>query len=250
MKLALSAEWTKLRTVPGPGWLLVAAAAVTVALSAAAAGALSCPNGLLDCGVDAPRVNLTGVQLGQAVIAVLAVLVVGEEYSTGLIRTTLTAMPARLRVLGAKAVTLTGLVLVSGTVGVVGSLVAGRLLLPFPVSLTAASTVRAGFGSVLYLALIGLLSLGLATALRDSALSIGVVLALLYLFPILAQVIRDPHWVRRIEQAAPSSAGLAVQATRDLSSLPIGPWAGLGVLALWATGALLLGGLLLRLRDA
>jgi len=63
-------------------------------------------------------------------------------------------------------------------------------------------------------------------------------------------VIRDPRWVHRIERAAPSSAGLAVQATRDLTSLPIGPWAGLGVLALWATGALLLGGLLLRRRDA
>ena len=250
MRLAVSAEWTKLRTVPGPGWLLLAAAAVTVALSAAAAGAMSCPSGQLDCVVDAARVSLTGIQLGQAVIAVLAVLVIGEEYGTGLIRTTLTAMPGRLTVLAAKAVTLTGLVLVAGAVGVVGSLVAGRIALPLPFSLTDASTLRAGAGSVLYLALIGLLSLGLATALRDSALSIGVVLSLLYLFPILALVIRDPRWVRRIEQAAPSSAGLAVQATRNLTSLPIGPWAGLGVLALWAGGALLLGGLLLRWRDA
>jgi ABC-2 type transport system permease protein len=46
------------------------------------------------------------------------------------------------------------------------------------------------------------------------------------------------------------TAGLQIQASAGLSRLPIGPWAGLGVLAAWATAALLAGGLLLRLRDA
>jgi len=46
------------------------------------------------------------------------------------------------------------------------------------------------------------------------------------------------------------NAGLAIQATTGLRSLPISPWAGLGVLAAWAAAAMLAGGLLLRLRDA
>jgi ABC-2 type transport system permease protein len=110
--------------------------------------------------------------------------------------------------------------------------------------------LRAAAGSVLYLALIALLSLGAATAVRDSAAAIGAVLGLLYLFPLVAAVVTDPHWQRHLEQIGPMSAGLAIQATTGLRSLPLSPWAGLGALAAWAAAALLAGGLLLRLRDA
>ena len=75
-------------------------------------------------------------------------------------------------------------------------------------------------------------------------------LGLLYLFPIIAAVVTDQHLQRHLQQIGPMSAGLAVQATTGLSSLPLSPWAGLGVLAAWAAAALLGGGLLLRLRDA
>jgi ABC-2 type transport system permease protein len=103
---------------------------------------------------------------------------------------------------------------------------------------------------VLYLALVALLSLGVAVAFRDAATSIGVVLGLLYLFPLLAQIVGDPEWRRHLDQVGPMTAGLAIQATTNLSVLPISPWDGLGVLAAWAAGALLAGGLLLRFRDA
>jgi ABC-2 type transport system permease protein len=169
-------------------------------------------------------------------------------------------MPRRLRVLAAKAAVLTGLVLAAGTVAVAGSLLAGRLILPghgftaahgFPVlSLATGPVLRAAAGSVLYLALIALLSLGTCAVLRDSAAAVGVVLGLLYLFPIIAALVSDPHWHRHLEQIGPMTAGLAIQATTGLRSLPISPWAGLGVLAAWAAGALLAGGLLLRFRDA
>ena len=110
--------------------------------------------------------------------------------------------------------------------------------------------LRAAFGSVLYLALIALLSLGISTMVRDSAVAIGIVLALLYLFPIVANVVTNETWHRHLEQIGPMTAGLAIQATTGLSRLPISPWAGLAVLAAWAGGALLIGGLVLRLRDA
>jgi ABC-2 type transport system permease protein len=169
-------------------------------------------------------------------------------------------MPRRTTVLAAKAALLTGLVLAAGAVAVAGCVLAGRLILPGRgldpahgfalLSLASAAVLRAAGGSVLYLALIALLSLGVSTMVRDSAVAIGIVLALLYLFPIVANVVTNETWHRHLEQIGPMTAGLAIQATTDLSSLPISPWAGLGVLAAWAGGALLAGGLLLRLRDA
>ena len=81
-------------------------------------------------------------------------------------------------------------------------------------------------------------------------MAIGLVLGLLYLFPILAALVADPHLRRHLEQIGPMTAGLAIQATTNLRGLPIGPWAGLGVLAAWAAAALLAGGLALARRDA
>ena len=187
-------------------------------------------------------------------------LAISGEYSTGMIRTTLTAMPRRITLLAAKAAVITAVVLTAGTVAVLGSVLAGRLLLPgngftpahgHPLlSLGDGSTLRAAGGSVLYLALIAVLSLGIAAAVRDSATAIGVLLALLYLFPIIAGVVTDPHWQRHLQQIGPMPAGLAIQATTDLHNVPVSPWAGLGVLAAWAGVGMLAGALTLQARDA
>lgn len=259
MACALHAEWTKLRTVRGPAWLLAALVTLTVAVSALVAAAVTCPSGTA-CQGDPAKLSLTGIQFGQAIVAVLAVLAISGEYSTGMILLTLTAMPRRTTVLAAKAALLAGLVLAAGAVAVAGCVLAGRLILPghgfdpahgfAPLSLANATVLRAAGGSVLYLALVALLSLGISTMVRDSAVAIGIVLALLYLFPIVANVVTNETWHRHLEQVGPMTAGLAIQATTDLSSLPISPWAGLGVLAAWAAGALLAGAILLRLRDA
>jgi hypothetical protein len=91
----------------------------------------------------------------------------------------------------------------------------------------------------------------LAAAVRDSAMAIGVSLGLLYVPPILiALTVSNPVWLHRLEWYTPTNAGLTIQDTTGLHSLAITPWGGLGVLAVWAAGGLLLGGLLLRLRDA
>ena len=256
----LHAEWTKTRTVASTGWLLLAVIALTVAVGAAAAAGTSCPSGTA-CRVDPAKVSLTGIDLGQAIVAIVAVLAISNEYSTGMIRVTLAAMPRRGLVLAAKAALVTGLVLVAGAVGVLGSLLAGRLMLPgqgytvargfTALSLGDGPMLRATAGSVLYLGLIALLSLGVAALVREAAVAIGVTLGLLYLFPIIAAVVSaDPHWQRHLEQIGPMQAGLYIQATTNLPALPLSPWAGLGVLALWACGALVLGTLSLRLRDA
>jgi ABC-2 type transport system permease protein len=260
MKLsgALNAEWTKARTLASTGWLLLAAIAATVAVSTAVAAAVTCPAG--NCAEDPAKISLTGVYLGQAVVAILAVLMISGEYSTGMIRVTLAAMPGRATVLAAKAAVLTGLVLAAGAVAVLGCVLAGHIILPghgigpshgYPsLSLGDGPVLRATAGSVLYLALVALLSLGIAAAVRDSGTAIGVVLGLLYLFPIVGAVLGGSPLGRHLQQIGPMTAGLAIQATTGLRHLPISPWAGLGVLAAWTAAALLAGGLVLCLRDA
>jgi ABC-2 type transport system permease protein len=251
-RAALHAEWTKLWTTPGTLGLLLAVVVATVAASAATAGVITCPSGT--CGLDPVKLSLTGVGVGQAVVAVLAVLVIGGEYTTGMLRVTLAAMPRRLTVLAAKAAVLTGVVTAAATVAVGGSLLAGRALLPADAAAVLSpdhgATLRAAVGSVLYLVLIGLLGLGTATAARSPAAAVGIVLGLLYVLPIVAQVIQDPDWKRHLQQLGPMSAGLTVQATVKLDSLPLQPWEGLAVVAGWAIASLVVGGLILRRRDA
>jgi ABC-2 type transport system permease protein len=258
MTEALYAEWTKLRTLTSTAWLLIGAVALTIGISAAVMAATHQSPGS-GGGQDPTKLALSGIDLSQAVIAVLAVLAISEEYGTGMIRTTLAAMPRRLTALGAKAANVAVVTLTAGVPAVAGCLIAGRLMLPADgldpahgyalMSIGNGTTLRAAAGSVIYLMLIGLLALGVATAVRDTAVSVGVVLALLYLPPLLAQAVSDPLR-RHIEQIAPMTAGLTIQATTNLRDLPIAPWAGVAVLTAWATASLLLAGRLLWHRDA
>jgi ABC-2 type transport system permease protein len=188
-----------------------------------------------------PTIEVTGLRkrFGPAValdglsFTVLPGRVTGFARPNGMIRTTLAAMPHRTTVLAAKAAALTGLVLTAGTIAVLASVLAGRLILPGhgftpahgypPLSLGDGPVLRAAAGSVLYLTLIALLGLGIATAVRDSAAAIGAVLGLLYIFPIIAGVVIDPHWQLHLDQARPMTAGLAIQATTSLRSPPLSP---------------------------
>ena len=159
------AEWTKLRTLPGTGWLLLAAAALTAAVGAVAANSVTCPAG--GCQLDPAKVSLTGIYLGQAIVAIVAVTVISGEYSTGMIRLTLAATPRRWRVLAAKAAVVSAATLATGAVAVLASVLAGGLLLARhgvtaahgyqALSLGNGPVLRAAAGSVLYLALIALL---------------------------------------------------------------------------------------------
>jgi len=240
---ALHAEWTKVRTVPGTAWLLLGVVALTAGLGALAANAMP-------TGGDPAKSALMGVALGQAVVAVLAVAAVSGEYGTGMIHTTFTAVPRRLTVLAAKGSVTAALSMTAGAAAVLTSVAVGDALLPGGFSLADGPVLRAAAGSVLYLTLIALLSVGVAAVVRDAAAAVGVVLGLLYLTPIVTSLVADPEWSARLQKLSPMTAGLAVQATINLDQQPIGPWQGLGVLALWAAAALLAGAATLRLRDA
>ena len=220
MSRALHAEWTKQRTVAGTGWLLLGAIALTVALSVVVA--LATTYASAGRGQDLAKLSLTGVYLGQSIVAILAVLTITGEYSSRVIQITLTAIPHRPTVLAAKAAVPGALVPGAGTVAVLGCvLAAGRAAQP------GDRRRRARFRG----------------RNRTRARPAPCV-------PDLRPSRDQP------EPGAPARADRADDrrardpGTTNLRSLPIAPWVGLGVLAAWAAAALAGGGLLLTLRDA
>jgi ABC-2 type transport system permease protein len=243
MRYAFRAEWTKARTLSATIWLLAGVLGATVAV-----GALAVTSAQHGSDADPVKSSLTGVYLGQVVAAVLGVLAISGEYGTGMIHVTLAAMPRRATVLAGKAAVLAGQVPTAGTVAILVSVLLGRLILP-GYALTPA-LLRAAAGSVLYLTLIALLSLGIATAVRDAAVAIGIVLGLLFLFPIVAHYITITTVQHYLNEIAPMTAGLCIQSTTALRTLPLAPWQGLSVLTAWAAAALLLGAAILHRRDA
>jgi ABC-2 type transport system permease protein len=184
------------------------------------------------CAVDTTKISLTGVQVGQAAVAILAVIAIGGEYATSMIRVTLAAMPRRPVMLAAKAAAVAVVTAVSGIIAVLGSLLAGRIFLPgngftvargfLPLSIAHEPTLRAAAGSVLYLVLVALFSLGVATAVRDTATAIAIILTLMYVVRAVSGIVLDPTWQHRVDRVAPMNAGLAIQSTANLSKRPVG----------------------------
>jgi ABC-2 type transport system permease protein len=257
MTSALQAEWTKLRTQQSTAWLLLGAALATVAIGVAVDAATHVSNA--SSGGDSTKMSLVGVYLGQLLLATLAILTITEEYATGMIRLTFTATPNRIHVLASKALSLLGPTMAASVVMVTGCLAAGRLLLPAAgldpahgyalISLAHDATLRAAAGTAIYLPLIALLGLGIATVLRDTATAIGAVFSLLFLPQIVARIVGGAAG-RHIEQIAPMTAGLSIQATTRVHSLAIQPWPGLAVSAAWTVASLITAALTLRRRDA
>jgi ABC-2 type transport system permease protein len=257
MRQEIHAEWTKARTGGGTGWVVLATIVATVGISAIVCAATQYSTTLTQ---DPTKISLIGINVGQVGLAALAIMLICNEYATGMIRVTLGAMPRRLHMLAAKATVVTGLALVTAIVSVLGSLLVGRLILSgngfttahgfHTVSLLHRSTWHAAAGSIAYLTLVALLSVGTSLAARDAAAAIATVLAAVFLFPILAALVTDPHWARHLQQLGPLTAGLAQQATVPVHDPPLNRLAGLGVITAWTSAALVAGSLVLSRRDA
>jgi len=261
VRQALHAEWTKLRTVPSTGWLLLGTIAATAGIGAAIAGAIhlpACRPGL-PCPADTTRLALYGTRAGQVTVAVLAVLTVTGEYATGLVRLTLAAVPRRYQAFTAKAAATVVAAAAAGVAAAAAAAAAGAWIFAargytvtrgYGHSLADPATLRAAAGTVIYFGLIALLAAGIAAVIRNGAAALSAVLALLYAFPLTAALVTDATWQRHLHQWSPSDAGLSIQATTGLAGLPLRPWTGLAVLAAWAAAAAMLGALVFRYRDA
>jgi ABC-type transport system involved in multi-copper enzyme maturation permease subunit len=203
-----------------------------------------------DGATDPTDIVLSGTQLAQLVIGTLGVLLTAGEYSTGLIRSTLAAVPGRLPVLWAKAVVFAGVLLAVGTVTVFVTFFGGQAILGSDgASLSEPGVLRAVIGAVVYLTGIGLLGLALGALLRNTAGAVTTLFASIWLLPGLMGAVLPDSWNDAIGPYFPSTAGTAFMTVSPGSDM-LSPWAGLAVFAAFLAVMLGTAALQLKRRDA
>lgn len=199
----------------------------------------------------AVSISLFGINFGQLALGVLGVLVMAGEYSTGMIRSTLAAVPHRLPVLWSKAAVYGLVAFVLGCVGAFVVFVFGSAILsgtPAALSLSHAGVVRSLFGAGLYLALVGVIGVALGGLLRSIAGGISVLVAILMLVPGLVSLLPD-SWSGHINPYLPSVSGQAMFALHRVTQT-LSPESGLLVFLGWTVLALAAAAVRLVRRDA
>lgn len=250
----IRSEWTKIRSVASTVWTLSLAVVVTIALGMLIS-ALS--NHEFDqmserdrLSFDPTFISFAGMTLGQLAIIVFGVLVVSNEYSTGMIRSSLAAVPQRGTFLFSKIAVATGLAL---AVGMATSFVAfflGQAMLgEHRAAIGDPGVLRAVIGGGLYMALIAMFSMGVASMLRSPMLSLGILMPFFFL---VSNILGHVPATRKIGRYLPDQAGNKIMqvVTPVEDSTPYGPWGGLGIMVLWVVAALAGGYVLLKRRDA
>ncbi|MBO0692646.1 MAG: hypothetical protein J2P58_07095 [Acidimicrobiaceae bacterium] len=234
---------------------MLATIALTVGIGAAITAVFAGSDGGLSpvdrATLDPTSISLRGIMLAQLAIGVLGVLVVSSEYSTGMIRTTFTAAPQRLLVLAAKAGVFAVMALIAGFISSFAAFFVGQSILSIhslETSITAPHVLRAVIGGGLYLAVIGLMGLGLAGILRSTAGAIATLVGLVLVLPALVLVL--PQGARQaISPYLPSNAGQALWAVHQQPHT-LAPWTGFAVFCGYAAAALVAAGILMVERDA
>jgi ABC-2 type transport system permease protein len=256
---AVRSEWTKLRSVRSTTWslaaMIVLAIGIGVLATATEASRWATASTVDRLTFDPTALSLTGLLFGQLAIGVLGILVMSAEYGTGTIRATLAAIPNRPLVLATKALVFTA---VSVVVGLAVSFVAffiGQAVLsgstPHAV-LADPGVLRAVIGGGLYLAVLGLLALGLATIVRHTAGAISAFVGVLFILPLIAQAL--PSSIRDdIGKFLPANIGATLTSVVPgfrSSTSAFSPWVGFAILCGYAVVALGVGAWLLQRRDA
>ncbi|WP_255952001.1 ABC transporter permease [Streptomyces odontomachi] len=250
----IRSEWTKVRSVASTVWTLSVAAVVTIALgmliSYLARRDFSSMSVDRQIAFDPTFVSFAGMTLGQLAMIVFGVLVVSSEYSTGMIRASLAAVPQRGAFLFGKVAVATVLAFVVGIVTSFLAFFLGQALLgPFRASISDPGVLRAVFGGGLYMTLIAMFSMGIAAILRGPLLSLGILMPFFFL---ISNILGSVSATQKVGRYLPDQAGSRIlRVVRPLDDhAPYGPWGGLGIMALWVIAALAGGFMLLRTRDA
>jgi ABC-2 type transport system permease protein len=257
----LRSEFTKLRSVRSTYWTLFAAVALIVGIGAIAAGVV--PGHLRGddrLTFNATRLSLSGVNLAQIAVGVLGVLVITSEYGTGMIRATVSAVPQRRMLLAAKGVVFAATALIVGLVAsfiaffVTQAILSGQHPVVFAgrqlqSSISDPGVFRAVAGAGLYLAVLGLLGLGLGTIIRASAGAISALFGLLFVLPILSETILSSSEQNTINPYLPFNAGRQIFTVHPDSG-SLGPWSGFGVFCIYAAVALAVACVVISRRDA
>jgi ABC-2 type transport system permease protein len=200
---------------------------------------------------DPTAVSFRALTIAQLAIAVLGVLVVTSEYSSGMIRVSLAAVPKRSRFLASKAVVFTAVALIVGEVTAFAAFLLGQLVIGTNAphtDLAAHGVLRAVIGAGLYLAVIGLLATAVGTIVRSTAAGISAIVALLFVLPGVVQALPS-SWSNPITEFWPTQAGSQILVLhRDAHTLAA--WSGFGVLVAFTAIVVLLADFVLKRRDA
>jgi ABC-2 type transport system permease protein len=255
---ALRSEWTKLRTVRSTIWSLVAMAAISIGLMSLIAWAAMHRWNRFD---PEEKANLLRnpleivlarpVFVCQLVVAVLGVMVISAEYTTGMIRSTLQSQPRRLTVLTAKIIVFAALMLVVGELLGFAAFFVGRPIIAahVPVQLSDPGVTRSVIGAGLYLAMLGLLALAFGAIIRHTAGAITAVLGLILIVSNLTQLLPD-SWGHHINAWMPTNAGQLVYQPRLPPDHLLTQWQGFAVFTGWTALLLTVAGVLFVRRDA
>ncbi|MER5752677.1 ABC transporter permease [Streptomyces sp. NPDC002088] len=250
----IRSEWTKIRSVASTVWTLSLAVVVTIALgmliSALSRSEFDRMGIRAQLSFDPTFISFAGMSLGQLAMIVFGVLVVSNEYSTGMIRTSLAAVPQRGTFLFSKIVVATGLALVVGFATSFAAFFLGQAMLgPHQAQISDSGVLRAVIGGGLYMTLIAMFSMGVAAMLRSPMLSLGILMPFFFL---ISNVLGNVDATKKIGRFLPDQAGSRIMQVvpRVDDDTPYGPWGGLGIMVLWVIAALAGGYVLLKRRDA
>ena len=252
------AELTKIRSVRSTVWSFALFVIVTIgftvlitALTVAGWAKADAATRAQVAGDPVGSILGIGLGFGQLTICVLGVLVLSSEYSTGMIRASLLAVPRRWPMLAAKIVAFTVVVLVIAEIVCFASYFIGSAILnsKVPVSLSDPGVLRAVTGAGVYLTVLGLFAMAVAGLIRHTAGAITTVIGFTLVLAPLASLIPDPAG-KYISAYLPTNAGQLIVQTHQQSGDVLTPLQGFGVFGLWVVVLLVLAGVLLQRRDA
>jgi ABC-2 type transport system permease protein len=253
---AVKMEWVKARTLRSTWWIAALTLAGTIGLAIVVLrwypSHWAHMSRAQRASFDPVNDGFTGLALAQLLMASFGVLAITSEYSGGMIRTTLAAVPRRPVMLAAKAAVVGGIALVAGEVAAFGAFFAGQLVLTSPApqaTLGQPGVARAVLLAGAYLGLMALIGLGIGAIVRRSAAGVAIIAGLIFVLPPITLALPDSvqHSVQRFfpEIIAENSLTVIKPVAYSLS-----PWTGLGMLCLYAAVLLGAGGWLLARRDA
>jgi ABC-type transport system involved in multi-copper enzyme maturation permease subunit len=252
------AEWTKLRSVRSTVWSLILFVLLdlgfTVLVTAATMSQWTNADPGTRAAIIADPTSLilgAGLNLGQLTICVLGVMVIASEYSTGMIRASLLAVPRRVPVLAAKALVFGLVVLVGGVVVSFVSFFVGAAIVhgKVPVSLGDPGVLRAVIGGGLYLTVLGLFALAIGAIVRNTAAGITGVIGFVLVLAPLARLLPG-SFGDYVHAYLPSEAGRLITQAHQARDDLLSPWQGYAVFCAWTALLLLIAALLLNRRDA
>jgi ABC-2 type transport system permease protein len=251
----LRSEWVKFRSVGSTFWALTVTVVLGIALgaliSAVAAHGYAKSSVSDKLSWDPTGISQAGMGIAQLAIAVLGVLCISSEYSSGMIRTSLIAVPKRGRVLAAKSLVFAVVTFVVGEATSFVAFFVGQALISGHAphaALGDPGVTRAMLGAGLYLAALAVLSVATGTLLRHPAAAIACITAILLVLPLIAQALPD-SWRNPVTEFWPTQAGSQLTSVYH-SAHTLQPWPGFGVMCLFVAIVYAIAWTLLDRRDA